>query len=148
MGTWFVINDDTHAEPQPGEFRSMDEAVAALRERARIPWHQEPNRAPCMSWRTCERVFDIIEFAEIRPWRYEVRRVRALQISSAGVKWSPKLRDEYGIVPEAVPSSDPPPRKEPRHRSRLTYETRQRISAALWELHRPPADPDEPASIQ
>jgi hypothetical protein len=141
MGSWFVIDDDMHAEPQ-GEFRSMDDAVAELRKRARIPWHQEPNRAPCVSWRTCVRVYDIIEFADIRPWRGEIRRVRALQISSRGVKWSPKLREEYAIVPEAIPSSAPPS-DDPKPTSRLTIETRRRIHAAFAELDRSSTESDE-----
>ena len=132
MGTWFVIEDEMHAQPQ-GEFRSMNEAVAELRERARIPWHQEPNRAPCASWRTCVRIYDIIEFAEIRPWRGQIRRVRALQISSAGVKWSTRIREEYAIVPEAIPSSELPP-EDPKPISHLTMETRRRVHATLAEL--------------
>jgi hypothetical protein len=100
LGTWFVIDDDTHAEPQ-GEFTTMDDAVAELRKRAGISWDQEPNRAPCKSWRTCGRVYDIIEYAEIRPWNGQLQRVRALQISAAGVKWSPKVRERYGIPPNS-----------------------------------------------
>jgi hypothetical protein len=143
MATWFVIEEEMHSEPQ-GEFRSMDEAVAELRERARIPWHHEPNRAPCMSWRTCVRVYDIIEFADIRPWHGEIRRLRALQISAAGVKWSPKLREEYAIVPEAIPSSEPPP-EDRKPKSRLTMETRRRIHATLLRPD-PPPDSDETQS--
>jgi hypothetical protein len=139
MATWFVIEDEMHSEPQ-GEFRSMDDAVTELRKRARIPWHHEPNRTPCMSWRTCVRVYDIVEFAEIRPWPGEIRRVRALQISSAGVKWSPRIREEYAIVPEAISSSEPPP-EDPKPASRLTSETRRRIHAALGESDRFAADP-------
>lgn len=90
----------------------------------------------------CVRVYDIIEFAEIRPWRGEIRRVRALQISSGGVKWSPKLREEYEIVPGAIPSSAPPS-DDPRQTSRLTMETRRRIDAALAELDRSPAESHE-----
>jgi hypothetical protein len=145
MATWFVIEDERHSEPQ-GEFRSIEDAVAELRERACIPWHQQPNRAPCMSWRTCVRVYDIIEVAGIHPWHGEIRRVRALQISSAGVKWSPRIREEYAIAAEAIPSSSPP-REHPKPTSRLTLETRRRIHEALVKLDQDAAASGEERSM-
>jgi hypothetical protein len=55
----FVIEDELHAEPQAGEFRSLADAVAELKRRALVPWDQEPNRAPCDGWRTCGRSYEI-----------------------------------------------------------------------------------------
>jgi hypothetical protein len=82
----FVIEDEAHAE-RSGEFASRDEALAELRRRAAIPWNEEPNQAPCMSWRTCGRRYEIVEYeVEARPWK-ELRRERALDISAAGVNW-------------------------------------------------------------
>jgi hypothetical protein len=57
----FVIEDELHAEPQAGEFRSLADAVADLKRRALVPWDQEPNRAPCEGWRTCGRSYEIVE---------------------------------------------------------------------------------------
>ncbi len=83
----FVIDDELHCELQDGEFLTLGEAVAELRRLAAIPWDSEPNVAPCMSWRTCGRSYQIIQFmAGVEP-RKELRRIPALKISAAGVEW-------------------------------------------------------------
>ena len=89
----FVIEDEQHSEPQAGEFKSIADAVAELKRRAMLPWDQPPNVAPCTSWRTCRRRYDIIEYdTSARPWK-ELGRTPYLEISSAGVQWlSPELR--------------------------------------------------------
>jgi hypothetical protein len=51
----FTIYDEFHCELE-GDFASFDDAVAALVKRAKIPWNEEPNRAPCTSWKTCGRI--------------------------------------------------------------------------------------------
>jgi hypothetical protein len=89
----FVIEDEQHAEPQPGEFSSIGDAVAELKRRAMLPWDQPPNVAPCTNWQTCRRTYEIIEYDTVpRPWE-ELRRIPYLEISSAGVRWlsSPDL---------------------------------------------------------
>jgi hypothetical protein len=55
------IEDDAHAELQ-GEFDSFESALAELRRRALIPWDVPPNVAPCRSWKTCGRVYEVVEF--------------------------------------------------------------------------------------
>jgi hypothetical protein len=83
----FVIEDEIHAEPQ-GEFASFDEALAELRRRASVPWDRRPNVAPCLSWKTCGRSYEIIEYDTSRvPWR-EIRSVAVLEVSAAGAKWA------------------------------------------------------------
>jgi hypothetical protein len=57
-----------------------------------IPWDEEPNAAPCTSWRTCGRTYEIVEW-DTRANR-EQRRTPYLEISSRGVKW---------LVPLAAP---------------------------------------------
>jgi hypothetical protein len=89
MAAKFVIEDQTHAE-WISEHASFAEAWEELRRLAALPWDQSPNVAPCASWRTCERTYELIEydtFAE--PWRL-VRRLPAFEISARGVKWSPE----------------------------------------------------------
>jgi hypothetical protein len=82
----FVIEDELHAEHH-GEFTTFNDAVRELRRRAQIPWDREPNQAPCQSWRTCGRSYEIIEYDDIQtPWR-ELRRKSALEISAEGVVW-------------------------------------------------------------
>jgi hypothetical protein len=89
----FVIEDERHAEPQ-GEFKSFGEAVAELRRRATIPWNEAPNQAPCTSWETCGRSYEIIEYdCASRPWK-ELNRVSALEVSAEGVKLNPAVAGE------------------------------------------------------
>ena len=82
----FVIEDESHAEPQ-GEFASLDAALDELKRRATLPWDEPPNRAPCMSWRTCGRRYEVVEYdVSAKPW-VELRRLPALKLSSAGPEW-------------------------------------------------------------
>jgi hypothetical protein len=85
----FVIDDEAHAELQ-GEFSSFQDAIAELERRAKIPWSEPPNVAPCMSWRSCGRRYEIVAYdtAE-RPWK-EISRRPMLEISASGVQWSSK----------------------------------------------------------
>jgi hypothetical protein len=83
----FQIEDDKHAEPQ-GDFNSLGEAIAELRRRAEIPWDSPPNVAPCESWRTCGRTYEIIEYDDSTlPWQ-ERNRYGGLEVSKAGMKWT------------------------------------------------------------
>ena len=83
----FVIEDGEHCEAQ-GRFETFELAVAELRRRARIPFDQEPNRAPCTTWRTCGRTYEVCEFdTSVEPWKLS-RRVPVLEVSSAGPKWA------------------------------------------------------------
>ncbi len=83
----FVIEDELHAEHQ-GRFISFEEAIAELKRRAEIPWNQDPNRAPCMSWETCGRTYAVIEYDDSHlPWK-ELRRMTVLDVSASGAKWS------------------------------------------------------------
>ena len=49
----FVIEDEIHAEPSREVFPSRDEAMAELKRLATVPCNEEPNRAPCIGWKTC-----------------------------------------------------------------------------------------------
>ena len=80
----YIIEDELHAE-HLGQFLTMKLALTEILSLSRIPWDQEPNQAPCMSWKTCGREYVIIEFDDsTTPW-VEVRRIKALSISSAGL---------------------------------------------------------------
>ena len=82
----FLIEDELHAEPQ-GEFATYEEAVTELRRRAKLPWDEEPNAAPCKSWKTCGRRYEVVEYdTASRPWK-ELRRTALLEISATGVVW-------------------------------------------------------------
>ena len=82
----FQIEDEAHAEPQ-GRFGSYEAAMSELRRRAMVPWDKPPNRCPCLSWRTCGRKYEIVEYDDAcQPWR-ELRRVPVLDISANGLLW-------------------------------------------------------------
>ena len=83
----FVVSDELHDETA-GEFSSLQDAIEKVRHLAAIAWDHEPNRAPCTSWRTCGRNYEIVEFDDsTRPWR-EMRRLRAVEIDAAGIRWA------------------------------------------------------------
>jgi hypothetical protein len=58
----FLIEDELHSERQDGDFPTFDAAIAELQRRATIPWNEPPNVAPCQSWRTCGRNYEVIEY--------------------------------------------------------------------------------------
>ena len=93
MKKFFVIEDELHSE-QHGEFGDLESAVAELRRRAHIPWDHEPNVAPCTSWRTCGRNYEIIEYEEDHDHWRELNRLPAMEISSDGVKWSESFGEQ------------------------------------------------------
>jgi hypothetical protein len=82
----WTIEDEFHAEFH-GDYDSLDGAFAELRRRAALPWDVEPNVAPCISWRTCGRRYELIEFDTTESPSREVRRIHVLDISAGGVKW-------------------------------------------------------------
>ena len=82
----FVIEDEWHAE-RVGEFDSRDAAMAELQRLAGIPWDKAPNVAPCTSWKTCGRHYEVIEFdVQCTPWRV-LTRAAVLEIDMDGVRW-------------------------------------------------------------
>ena len=83
----FRIEDESHAEPQKGEFNSYEEALKELKNRSMIPWNEKPNKCPCTSWKTCERNNEIIEYDDANiPWK-EVSRRLILNTSAKGATW-------------------------------------------------------------
>ena len=86
MPKTFVVEDQTHAE-RVGEFRTIAEARAELDRLSRIAWDESPNVAPCQSWRTCGRDYEIIEYeTSALPWT-ETTRFAGLKVSAAGAVW-------------------------------------------------------------
>ena len=86
MPKCFVIEDESHSE-WIGRFDSLGEAWTEVERRAAILWDQEPNVAPCASWRTCGRTYEIIEFETSNsPWQ-ELQRFSVLNVSATGVVW-------------------------------------------------------------
>lgn len=87
----FVVEDGLHAETM-AKFRDREAAVSELRRLAEVPWDQEPNQAPCRTWRTCCRIYEIREFeVEAGQWSL-LNRWPAFEISADGVQWDAGFR--------------------------------------------------------
>jgi len=86
----FIIEDQSHAEIQEGEFLNFENAYRELERRAKIPWNEEPNRCPCKNWIDCQRNYEIIEYDSTKtPWKI-LKRTEVLSISAKGIQWSKK----------------------------------------------------------
>ena len=89
-----VIDDELHCE-QVARFRTFREAVADLELRAVHRHDSELNRAPCSSWRTCERHYHLREYdTASTPWTL-LRDVPALTVAPAGSVWADNFRREW-----------------------------------------------------
>lgn len=86
----FVIEDELHAEHQ-GEFESLTDVMKELERRARIPWDQPPNVAPCTNWRNCGRCYEVVEYDKTESSWSERRRFKALEVSADGVCWDDSI---------------------------------------------------------
>ena len=90
----FVVEDQSHVEPM-GEFATLPDAWAELQRLSAIPWDEHPNLAPCQSWRTCGRDYEIIEYETASlPWT-QVKRYAGLEVSAKGIVWGPEA-SQYG----------------------------------------------------
>lgn len=70
-----------------GEFPTLESATAELRRLNELAWDEAPNTAPCKGWRTCGRMYEIVEYdASNEPWRV-IRRLPALNVSAAQKEW-------------------------------------------------------------
>jgi len=82
----FIIEDELHAE-EYGEFPDFQAAMQELKRRSNIPWDHEPNLPPCTSWRTCGRVYVIVEYDDAQTPPKMLKRQIVLEIKAAGPKW-------------------------------------------------------------
>ena len=83
----FIIEDEKHAEPQ-GEYDSLDDAFIELVRRSKIAWDSEPNQCPCMSWKTCGRDYQILEYdISTKPYWTLLNSTPVLEVSAKGVNW-------------------------------------------------------------
>ena len=82
----FGIEDEWHAE-RVAEFATRDEALVELRRLAALPWDEAPNVAPCTSWLTCGRHYELVEYdTKATPW-HELGRTPMLEVSQNGTNW-------------------------------------------------------------
>jgi hypothetical protein len=86
MSKIFIIEDQNHGE-QIGEFSTLQGAWEELQRLSTIPWDAKPNVAPCQSWRTCGRDYEIVEYNTAAvPWT-PVHRYAGLEVSAKGIVW-------------------------------------------------------------
>jgi hypothetical protein len=85
----FQIDDELHGEPQ-GEFDTFEDAMSELERRSKFPWDADPNKAPCMSWRTCGRNYEVVEYDDSQGEWKELSRTRVLEIRASGTTWIKK----------------------------------------------------------
>ncbi len=81
----FIIDDADHCE-YIERFATREEALARLLQLSRMPWDAKPNRAPCMSWKTCGRRYELIEVDDSVPYSL-VEQTPIFEISAEGVRW-------------------------------------------------------------
>jgi hypothetical protein len=87
MHIQFIIEDQLHSEHR-SEHLSLADAWAELKRLSCIPWNQAPNRAPCGSWKTCGRNYEIIEYdTSFNPWQL-VRRIPGIEVNANELVWS------------------------------------------------------------
>jgi len=87
MTAKFVIEDQRHAETI-SEHATLAEARHELEHLAQTRWDQPPNLAPCGSWQTCGREYEIVEYETgAHPWKV-VSRAGGLEISAEGLVWN------------------------------------------------------------
>ena len=84
----FIIEDESHAEPQNGKFQTFEDAFRELERRSKIPWDEIPNRCPCTNWKSCGRNYQSIEYDTTQtPWK-ELQRKDVLTISAKEITWT------------------------------------------------------------
>ena len=78
----FAAISQSSNEVTQGWMRVLANAPAAA---AALPWGESPNVVPCMSWRTCHRVFLVMAHAKsgAEDWR-----AYPLETSASGAVWS------------------------------------------------------------
>jgi hypothetical protein len=83
----WIIYDELHAE-EIGQFSTRDEALAELQRLAELTWDESPNQAPCTSWKTCGRHYELVEYdvSSTGNWK-ERHRVPALNVSQDETAW-------------------------------------------------------------
>ena len=90
----FIIEDTIHCEyTMDSGYASFELALTEIRNRVAIPWDEEPNLAPCTSWRTCGRNYVIREYDDSTSPSTFIRTTPVVEIDAKGVRWEPDFAD-------------------------------------------------------
>ena len=87
------LEDSLHWEGRIGPFETFDEAIAELKRLAKIPWDQEPNRAPCFGWQECGRSYEMIMTTQGE----DIVRTEVLRIFAGGTTWCHPIENLVSI---------------------------------------------------
>jgi hypothetical protein len=82
----FIIEDERHGEWM-GDYGTRDEAIAKLRYLSKVPWNEAPNIAPCASWESWGRRYELVEIDLAAVPSRELHRQAVLNVSSGCVEW-------------------------------------------------------------
>lgn len=80
----YIIEDQLHCETI-GEFSKPSDAIDEFRRLSNLAWNEDKNLAPCMSYETCCREYELIEYeVNWNEW-IELHREAIFDIGSSGI---------------------------------------------------------------
>jgi len=91
MVAMFIVEDQWHADVA-GSFPSFEDALREVRRLAAMPFDEDPVRAPCKSWRTCGRAYEIVEIDHVSSDRTVLSRAAIVEMDADGVRWEDGYR--------------------------------------------------------
>lgn len=80
----YVIEDQIHCETI-SESEDISDIIKELERLSHLPWNEDKNLAPCMSWEKCWREYEIIEYIIVQNNWTELNRERIFDINSSGI---------------------------------------------------------------
>jgi len=80
----YIIEDQIHCE-WIWKYNSISDATSELQRLLKLPWNKDKNLAPCMSYKTCGREYELIEYNIKWDIWDEVSRYPIFDIKSSGI---------------------------------------------------------------
>lgn len=82
----YLIEDNVHAIIE-WEYNTYNEALNELKRRSNLSWDNEINVAPCISWKTCSKLYVIKKYdTKNTPYKL-ISEEEILEISSKWIEW-------------------------------------------------------------
>ncbi len=83
--TSFSLFDEIHCE-LVDSYPTFADALAEVARRCELPWNASPNRAPCRSWKTCGRKYQIREYTS-KTSSTLLGSCDICDVNSTGIEW-------------------------------------------------------------
>lgn len=80
----YIIEDQIHCE-SIWEFKNLSDTINELQRLSNLAWNVDRNIAPCMSYETCGREYELIEYEVNWSEWIELHREAIFDIDSSGV---------------------------------------------------------------